>query len=68
MKTSLTINYNLCITEKEFLEDPELEDDVPVSYLSHKELYEHGIKKATLVAKKLRELQEQGRTSVDNYT
>lgn len=62
------INYHYLSTEKEFLEDPELEDDIPVSYLSHKELYEHGIKKATLVAKKLRELQDQGKTSIDNYT
>jgi len=32
-----------------FLEDPALQDDLPISYLSHKELYEHSLRKACII-------------------
>lgn len=55
------------ISETFFLSDPELQDEIPVSYLSHKELYESSIRKATLIFKKIRQLQQQGKDGVENY-
>lgn len=40
---------------------------MPISYLSHKEKYEEAIRKATLVFKKIRDLQAEGRDGVDIY-
>lgn len=53
--------------EKLFLEDPELQDDIPTSYLSHKELYEHSVAKACKVFMKIRTLQDEGKGGVDNF-
>lgn len=50
-----------------FLNDPELQDEIPPSYLSHKELYEYAIRKSTIVFKKIRQLQNEGKDGVDNY-
>ncbi|KAL7046205.1 hypothetical protein ACKWTF_002509 [Chironomus riparius] len=60
------------VAEKRFLEnfflsDPELEDKVPTSYLSHKEKYENAVRKAVLVVNKIKELQADGRGGVDIY-
>lgn len=49
------------------MSDPEFEDEVPSAYLSHKELYENAIRKATIVFRKIRQLQEEGKDGVDNY-
>lgn len=59
----------LCIyfTENFFLNDPELHDEIPLSYLSHKELYEASIRKAIIIFRKIRELQMEGKDGVDNY-
>lgn len=57
----------LFILENYFLSDPELEDKTPDSYLSHKEQYEGAIRKATIIFKKIRNLQEQGKDGVENY-
>nr|CAD7427771.1 unnamed protein product [Timema monikensis] len=46
--------------EKLFLSDPELMDDVPAEYLSHKEKYELSIKKACKLFKKVSQLRDQG--------
>ncbi|XP_017078964.1 probable peroxisomal acyl-coenzyme A oxidase 1 [Drosophila eugracilis] len=53
--------------EKMFLEDPALQDDLPVSYLSHKELYEHSLKKACIIGDKIRKLRADGEDGVDTY-
>lgn len=53
--------------EDYFLSDPEFEDEVPSAYLSHKEMYENAIRKATIVFRKIRKLQEEGKDGVDNY-
>ncbi|CRK95525.1 CLUMA_CG008994, isoform A [Clunio marinus] len=53
--------------ENFFLSDPELQDKVSISYLSHKEKYEEAIRKSTLVFKKIRDLQAQGRDGVEIY-
>lgn len=53
--------------EQFFLDDPELQDEVPPAYLSHKELYEYGIRKATIIFRKIRQLQDEGKDGVDNY-
>lgn len=53
-------------TENFFLNDPELKEDIPTSFLSHKELYEDSIRKATILFKKMRDLREQS-GGVDNY-
>lgn len=50
-----------------FLEDPALEDDLPVSYMSHKELYEHSLKKACIIGEKIRKLRADGEDGVDTY-
>jgi len=50
-----------------FLNDPELQDELPPSYLSHKELYEYAIRKSTIIFKKIRQLQAEGKDGVDNY-
>lgn len=50
-----------------FLEDPELKDDLPISYMSHKELYEHSVRKAVRIAEKIRELRNNGEDNVDTY-
>lgn len=62
-----THNLLLLGTEQFFLEDPELQDEVPPAYLSHKELYEYGIRKATIIFRKIRQLQDEGKDGVDNY-
>lgn len=54
-------------TENFFLDDPELQDEIPMSYLSHKEMYEETIRKATVVFRKIRQLQLEGKDGVDNY-
>ncbi|XP_063239947.1 probable peroxisomal acyl-coenzyme A oxidase 1 [Bacillus rossius redtenbacheri] len=46
--------------ERLFLSDPELMDDVPAEYLSHKEKYELGVKKACKLFKKVSQLRDQG--------
>lgn len=53
--------------EKMFLEDPALNDDLPISYLSHKELYENSVRKACLIGEKIRELRAAGEDGVDTY-
>ncbi|KAG7200556.1 hypothetical protein KM043_001117 [Ampulex compressa] len=43
-----------------FLNDPELQDDVPPKYKSHKEIYEDVIRKGCRVLQKVQELQDSG--------
>lgn len=52
--------------DKFFLEDPELDEKVPLMYLSHKEVYEHSIKKLAKFLKKIKEYQ--GNDLIDNNT
>nr|CAD7400440.1 unnamed protein product [Timema cristinae] len=58
-ETSALDNYSI-EAEKLFLSDPELMDDVPAEYLSHKEKYELSIKKACKLFKKVSQLRDQG--------
>lgn len=53
--------------EKIFLEDPELNDEIPSSYMSYKEVYENSIRKSVTIAAKLRKLRTEGGDSVDTY-
>lgn len=55
------------LIENLFLEDPELQDDIPTSYLSHKELYENSVAKACKVFRKIRTLQDEGKGGVENF-
>lgn len=50
-----------------FLEDPELKDEVPMCYFSHKEQYEESVRKSVQIAQKIRELRSNGEDSVDTY-
>ncbi|XP_023725551.1 probable peroxisomal acyl-coenzyme A oxidase 1 isoform X2 [Cryptotermes secundus] len=50
--------------EKYFLSDPELNDPVPMDFLSHKEKYEETVRKACVVYKKLKEMRK-GTGSID---
>lgn len=58
----------LSIAEKLFLDDPALKDDLPTSYMSHKELYEDSLRKACLIGEKIRQLRADGEDGVDTYT
>lgn len=53
--------------ENFFMNDPELQDKVSTSYLSHKEVYEEAIRKSTVTLKKLKQLQVQGQGGPDLY-
>lgn len=53
--------------ESFFLDDPELKYQTPPDYLSHKEKYEEAIKKSCVIFRKVRELQAQGKGSVDSF-
>ena len=44
------------LADKTFLEAPELQDKVPLYYLSHKEVYEETIRKLSLTVQKIRGL------------
>ncbi|XP_034937330.1 probable peroxisomal acyl-coenzyme A oxidase 1 [Chelonus insularis] len=55
-------------TEEYFLSDPELKDDIPASYLSHKEVYENAIRKGCILLRKIQYLQEQGKGELDMYS
>ncbi|XP_055374432.1 probable peroxisomal acyl-coenzyme A oxidase 1 [Condylostylus longicornis] len=55
------------LRENFFLSDFELQDDVPVSYMSHKELYEHSVKKSLKMVTKLKELQSKYNDGIDSY-
>lgn len=46
--------------ENYFLNDPEIQNDVDMSYLSHKEKYEEAIRRVTVVMKKIKKLQSEG--------
>lgn len=49
------------------MSDPGFVDEVPAAYLSHKEMYENAIRKSTIIFRKIRQLQEEGKDGVDNY-
>lgn len=65
--TSVIFLIFIKILENFFLSDPEMRDETPISYLSHKEKYESAVKRVVLVLKKIQELQAQGRAGVDIY-
>ncbi|KAK3931837.1 putative peroxisomal acyl-coenzyme A oxidase 1 [Frankliniella fusca] len=50
--------------EEYFLSDPAFKDEVPMEYLSHKEQYEHAVRKACHM---FRKLQEMPHGSMDNF-
>lgn len=53
-------------SEDFFLNDPELQDDIPPAYLSHKELFEYAIRKGSIISRKLRQMQAEGNVSLDD--
>ncbi|XP_065085923.1 probable peroxisomal acyl-coenzyme A oxidase 1 [Ochlerotatus camptorhynchus] len=53
--------------EKFFLSEPEFFDKVPLHFLSHKEVYEESVRKATVIFRKVKQMQAQGKDGVDNY-
>lgn len=57
----------LSIVEDFFLNDPELQDKTPYFFKSHTEKYEDSIRKAVVICKKIKQLQEQGKDGVENY-
>lgn len=50
-----------------FFDDPIYKDPLPISYMSHKEVYEHSIKQAAVVFRKIKKLQETGSDDIDIY-
>jgi hypothetical protein len=61
--------FKLCISfsEQFFLSDPELQDKIPLSFASHKELYEESVRKATHICRKINQLNSEGNDGIDNY-
>lgn len=57
----------LFIVEAFFLNDPELNDKTPYYFKSHTEKYEESVRKAVVICKKIKQLQDQGKDGVDNY-
>ncbi|CRL03335.1 CLUMA_CG016522, isoform B [Clunio marinus] len=60
------------VDEKKFLENIyqpifELNNSIDMSYMSHKEKYEEAIRRATIVLKKVKEIQAQGQRGKDLY-
>lgn len=51
--------------ENYFLSDPELQSEVPMGYLGHKEKYEEAIRRSVIFLKKIRELKSQGYSQSD---
>ncbi|KAJ6641355.1 putative peroxisomal acyl-coenzyme A oxidase 1 [Pseudolycoriella hygida] len=54
--------------ESYFLNDPELQDKIPLRYLSQKEFYEETIRKMCVVLKKLKKLQDEGAAGPELYS
>jgi hypothetical protein len=48
----------LSFSEKYFFSTPELNDPIPMDFLSHKERYENAVRKASILYKKLQELRK----------
>jgi hypothetical protein len=44
--------------ENFFISDPRFKDEVPMEYLSHKERYEHAVRKSCILFKKVKEWQQ----------
>ena len=47
------LNKKFTFSEEIFLTDPNLQDEIPNAYLSHKEKYENAVKKASYLMKKV---------------
>lgn len=58
--------FFIYMAEKNFLNDPELQDEIPNEYLSHKEMYENAIRKSTIILRKIRKLKGEGMGGIDN--
>lgn len=53
--------------DKHFLEAPELEDKVPLYYLSHKEVYEESMRKLAVTVQKSREWEAKKKDGVQHF-
>jgi len=51
-----------------FLSDPRLKDDTPMEYLSHKERYEHAVRKSCIMFKKVNEWQQKDESGSNSMT
>lgn len=56
------------ILEEMVLKEGIHNEEVPSEYLSHKEKYELAVKKACLLFKMIRRLQDEENTGMENYT
>lgn len=54
--------------ENFILSDPELQDDIPAKYKSHKEIYEDAIRKGCRVLQMVQQLQERGQGGMDAFS
>lgn len=61
------LNQSITHTESYILNDPELQDKVPTSYLSHKEVYENSIRKVAILLRKLKTFQDEGMGGLELY-
>ncbi|XP_055606296.1 probable peroxisomal acyl-coenzyme A oxidase 1 [Uranotaenia lowii] len=54
--------------EKFFISQPEFQDEVPLHFASHKEVYEQSLRKATVIFTKVKKLlQDEGKYDAKNY-
>jgi hypothetical protein len=53
-----TLHVFLSFSENYFFSDPELNEPIPMDFLSHKERYEETVRKACIVYKKLQEVRK----------
>lgn len=63
----MNTTINRLHTESYILNDPELQDKIPTSYLSHKEVYEDAIRKSTILLRKLKALKDEGMGGPELY-
>ncbi|XP_012284641.1 probable peroxisomal acyl-coenzyme A oxidase 1 [Orussus abietinus] len=54
--------------EEYFISDPEFRDDIPTKYRSHKDVYEHALRKGCHVLRKLQELESEGKADIDVFS
>lgn len=57
----------IIVLENVMLSKREVFDGVPEEYLSHKERYENAIRNSVIAFSLVRKMQEEGKTSINNY-
>lgn len=67
LELKVQLCFILILIENFFLNDPEINYDLDTSYMSHKEKYEEAIRRSTIMVKKIKQLQTEGRLGKDMF-